>query len=80
VDKAKELSVIYLVERLSETVSWHFSASNVIKVNVAVLILLFSVLKVVINVFSPLVVTVLANYIKCRIVISVQLEWLKVST
>jgi hypothetical protein len=52
----------------------------VIKVNVTVLILLFGVLKVVINVFSPLVVTVLANYIKCRLVISVQLEWLKVST
>jgi hypothetical protein len=43
----------------------------VIKVNIAVLILLFSVLKVVINVFSPLVVAVLADYIKCGLVISV---------
>ena len=45
-----------------------------IKVNIAVLILLFSVLKVVINVFSPLVVAILANYVECGLVISVQLE------
>jgi hypothetical protein len=78
VDKAKELCVIHLVERFCKAVSWHVNASNVIKVDIAVLILLFSVLEVVVDVFSPLVVAVLANHIECGLVVGVQLEWLKV--
>jgi hypothetical protein len=56
--------VFKAVERLSKAVSGHLHTREILKVEVAVLVLLLSVLKVRVNVLCTLVMAVLADYIK----------------
>jgi MFS-type transporter involved in bile tolerance (Atg22 family) len=49
-----------------------------LKINVTVLVLLFSVLIVVVNVLCTLIMAVLADYIKRWLIVSVELERLKI--
>jgi MFS-type transporter involved in bile tolerance (Atg22 family) len=49
-----------------------------LKINVAVLVLLFSVLIVVVNVLCTLIIAVLADYIKRWLVVSVEFERLEI--
>jgi hypothetical protein len=56
--------VFKAVKRLSEAVGGHLHTREILKVEVAVLILLLSVLKVRVNVLCTLVMAVLADYIK----------------
>jgi hypothetical protein len=72
--------VFEAVERLSEAVSGHLYTREMLKVKVAVLVLLLSVLKVRVNVLCTLVIAVLADYIKSWLVVSVEDKGLKVYT
>jgi hypothetical protein len=56
--------VFEAVERLSEAVGGHLHTREMLKVKVAILVLLLSVLKVRVNVLCTLVIAVLTNYIK----------------
>jgi hypothetical protein len=73
VEEADEFSVLKLVERLSESVGGHVYAGHVIEQDVAVIVLVFSVLVVVIDVLCTLIMAVLADYVVRREVVSVQL-------
>ena len=52
------------VERLSEAVGGHLHTREMLEVEVAVLVLLLSVLKVRVDVLCTLVIVVLTDYIK----------------
>jgi hypothetical protein len=56
--------VFEAVERLSKAVGGHLHTGEMLKVKVAVLVLLLSVLKVRVNVLCSLVIAVPADYIK----------------
>jgi MFS-type transporter involved in bile tolerance (Atg22 family) len=56
--------VACLIEGLCEAVGWHIYARNMLEINVAVLVLLFSVLVVVVNMLCTLMIAVLTDYIK----------------
>jgi hypothetical protein len=64
VNKGEKLSVFKAVERLSKAVGGHLYTREMLKVKVAVLVLLLSVLKVHVNILCTLVIAVLADYIK----------------
>jgi hypothetical protein len=64
VDKGEKLSVFKAVERLSKAVGRYFYTREMLKVKVAVLILLLSVLKVRVDVLCSLVIAVPTDYIK----------------
>jgi hypothetical protein len=64
VNEGEKLSVFKAVERLSKAVGGHLHTREMLKVKVAVLILLLSVLKVRVNVLYTLVIAVLTDYIK----------------
>jgi MFS-type transporter involved in bile tolerance (Atg22 family) len=49
-----------------------------LKINVTILVLLFSILIVVVNMLCTLIIAVLADYIKCWLVVSIELERLKI--
>jgi uncharacterized membrane protein len=67
-----ELSVIQLVERLSEAVGWHLNAREMMKRDSAKLVLLLCVLKVGINVLCTLVMAVFGDYSKRWLVVRVE--------
>jgi MFS-type transporter involved in bile tolerance (Atg22 family) len=56
--------VACLIEGLCKAVGWHIYARDMLEINVAVLVLLFSVLVVVVNMLCTLIIAVLADYIK----------------
>jgi hypothetical protein len=56
--------VFKAVKRLSEAVGGHLHTREMLKVEVVILILLLSVLKVGVNMLYTLVIAVLADYIK----------------
>jgi hypothetical protein len=70
--------VACLVEGFCEAVGWHINTRDMLKINVAVLILLFSVLVVVVDVLCTLIIAVLVHYVKRWFVIGVELERLKI--
>jgi hypothetical protein len=78
VNKGKKLSVFKAVKRLSKAVGGHLYPREMLKVKVAVLVLLLSVLKVRVNVLYTLVIAVLTDYIKSWLVVSVENKGLKV--
>jgi hypothetical protein len=71
VDKMKKLSVISLFERLIKAVGRHIDAGEVLKADIAVLVLLFCIHEVIIDVLCTLIAAVLADHIKCGHVVSV---------
>jgi hypothetical protein len=64
INKGKKLSVFKEVKQLSKAVSGHLYTREILKIKVAVLILLLSVLKVRVNMLNTLIIAVLADYIK----------------
>ena len=63
--------MLELVEWLGESVSRHLSTRHIIKEDIAIIVFVLSILIVVVNVLCPLKVTVLADYVIRRKVISV---------
>jgi MFS-type transporter involved in bile tolerance (Atg22 family) len=49
-----------------------------LKINVTILVLLFSILIVVVDMLCTLIIAVLADYIKCWLIVSIELERLKI--
>jgi hypothetical protein len=78
INEFEKLSVACLIEGLREAVGWHINARDMLKINVAVLVLLFSVLIVVVNVLCTLVMAVLADHIERWFVVGIELERLEI--
>jgi hypothetical protein len=78
VDKVNELGVIKLVKRLSKAVSWHVDSRQVSEADSAKLVLLFGVFKVSVDILCRLVVAIFLDYIKRRLVVSIQSNRLKI--
>jgi hypothetical protein len=64
VNEGEKLGVFEAVERLSEAVGGHLHTREMLEIEVAVLVLLLSVLKVRVDVLCTLVMAVLADHIK----------------
>jgi hypothetical protein len=80
IDKGDELGVLVLVEWLSEAVSGHVDAREVIELDGAILVLLFGVFKTSVNVLCTLVVTILLDHIKRWLIVGVQLRRFEIRT
>jgi hypothetical protein len=72
VDEGEKLGVFEAVERLSEAVGGHLHTGEMLEVEVAVLVLLFSVLEVRVDVLCTLVMAVLADHIESWLVVGVE--------
>jgi hypothetical protein len=64
VNKGEKLSVLVPLKGLSEPISRHANTREVIKLDFAVFVLLFSIFKVGVNVLCTLIIAVLADYVK----------------
>ena len=64
VNKGEKLNVLVLIKGLSKPISGHANAREVIKLNRAVFVLLFSIFKIGVNVLCTLIIAVLLDYVK----------------
>jgi hypothetical protein len=78
VDEGEKLGVFEAVERLSKAVGGHLHPGEMLEVEVAVLVLLLSVLKVRVDVLCTLVIAVLTDHIKSWLVVGVEDKGLEV--